>query len=231
MRMALYLPGVVLLLLLVGCTGMPREADIPLIPSPHRIYFIYQGWHTSLLLEAEPVRRYSRHLQADLGGQQYVRIGWGDGDYFTGKSKTFGSATRALFVSDYSAIQVLTYVQSPLAHIPAETRVPLALDERGFKKLVKYLDASVQLNTHGQPIPLRAYEENTGNFYRARDSYSLLRNCNTWSSIALQRAGLPVRSRFKLTAQSVFEQARAISQVQQARGQLGDSPQPPGLAP
>ena len=209
---------------LAGCNSLPREADIPLNNTPHTIYFIYQGWHTSLLLEAEPVRRYSRRLQGDLGGQNYLRIGWGDGDYFTGKSKTFGSATRALFVSDYSAIQVLTYWQSPLGHIPADTRVPLALSERGFKKLVKYLDSSLQLDERGQLMSLRAYQENTGNFYRARDSYSLVHNCNTWSSIALQRAGLPVRSRFKLTAQSVFEQARAISQVQQARGALPPSP-------
>ncbi|ACE85178.1 DUF2459 domain-containing protein [Cellvibrio japonicus] len=218
----------VLVLLLSGCVSSPREADVPLRDTQHVIYFIYQGWHTSLLLEAEPVRRYSRHLQADVVGQDYVRIGWGDGDYFTGKSKSMGTATRALFVSDYSAVQVLTYRQSPLAHIPSETRVPLAITERSFKRLVRYLDSAFALDAQRQLIRLPAYEENTGTFYRAEQHYSLFSNCNTWSGRALQAAGLPVRSRLHLTAQSVFEQARTISRIQMAHG-LVPAASNPGL--
>ncbi len=219
--------GVALLLatlLLAGCISAPREADIPNSPTAYTVYFIYQGWHTSLLLEAEPVRRYSRHLQADLAQQRYVRIGWGDGDYFTGKRKSTGSATKALFFSGYSALQVLPYRQPPFAHIPAQTRVPLALGEAGMRQLVAYIDGSIALDQQGMPLPLPAYAANTGSFYHSRHRYGLFSNCNSWSGRALQAAGLPVRSRLALTAQGVFGQAQAISRLQQRLGQLPYTP-------
>lgn len=205
---------------LLGCSSLPREEDVPATASDHILYFVYQGWHTSLLLEAEPVRRYSRHLQADAAQQRYLRIGWGDGDYFTGKRKSTASATKALFFSGYSALQVLPYGQPPFAHIPASTRVPLALDEESMRALIAYIDDALAVDTLGAPIPLFAYIANTGSFYRSRHRYGVFSNCNSWSGRALQAAGLPVRSRLALTAQSVFRQAQAISQLQQHRGQL-----------
>lgn len=202
----------------VACQSMPRADQVPLENAPHTIYFIYQGWHTSILLDVSSAMPYSRHLQKDLTGQNYVRIGWGDGDYFTGKHKSVGAATKALFVSGYSAVQVLTYKQNPLLHIPAETRVPLAITDKGMKRLVKYLENSIALDDQRKPIPLASYVENAGSFYLAKHHYSVFSNCNTWSSGALQKAGLPVRSRLHLTPQSVFEQVRNISELQNGRG-------------
>ena len=34
-------------------------------------------------------------MQRELGGARVVRVGWGDGDYFTGKSKSAATATTA----------------------------------------------------------------------------------------------------------------------------------------
>lgn len=220
MSMSRYIKILLLLLMvaLVGCQTKLRANQVPLENTPHTIYFIYQGWHTSILLDVKSVAPYSRYLQPDLEKQNYVRIGWGDGDYFTGKRKTVGAATKALFVSGYSAVQLLTYQQDPLSHIPAETRVPLAVSERGMKRLVRYLENSLALDEQKHPQPLPSYVENAGSFYRARDHYSVFSNCNTWSSGALQRAGLPVRSRLHLTPQSVFEQAKTISELQSSRG-------------
>lgn len=211
--------------LLAACQGVPRAQQIPLKNTPHTIHFIYQGWHTSILLEVSAVVPYSRYLQASLAGQHYVRFGWGDGDYFTGKRKTVGAATKALFVSDYSAVQVLTYQQNPLSHIPAETRVPLAITEKSMKRLVRYLENSLALDKDKKPVPLPSYVENAGSFYLAQDDYSVFSNCNTWSSAALQRAGLPVRSRLHLTPQSVFDQAKVISEFQTNQGLFASNTQ------
>ena len=207
-----------LLAILSGCQTLPSAQKLPLENTPHKIYFIYEGWHTSILLETGAAIPYSRHLHSDLIGQSYVRFGWGDGDYFTGKRKTVAAATKALFVSGYSAVQVLTYTRDPLDHIPVETRVPLAITDKGMKRLVRYLENSLVLDEQGKPMSLPSYVSNAGNFYLARNHYSVFSNCNTWSSGALQRAGLPVRSRLQLTPQSVFEQASAISEVQARLG-------------
>ena len=203
---------------LAGCTSVPAKQKIPVANTEHTIYFIYREWHTSILIDARTVARHSRYLQAEAAGQRFIRIGWGDGNYFTGKSKTFGSATKALIASSHSALQVIAYAQPPFASIPPETRVPIAITDKGMRKLIGYLDSSFALNESAQVIPLQAYVTDAGNFYRASGHYSVFSNCNTWSGRALQAAKLPVRSSLQLTAQSVFEQAKHISDYQQSIG-------------
>lgn len=203
---------------LTGCTSMPAKQKIPITNTEHTLYFIYREWHTSILLDADTVARYSKHLKNETVDRRYIRIGWGDGNYFTGKSKTFGSATKALIASSHSALQVIAYAQPPFAAIPPETRVPIMITDKGMRQLIRYLDKSFALDGAGQVIPLQAYATDAGNFYQASGHYSLFSNCNTWSGRALQAAKLPVRSSLQLTAKSVFEQAKYISDYQQSLG-------------
>jgi uncharacterized protein (TIGR02117 family) len=200
---------------------MPAKQKIPTADTEHTIYFIYREWHTSILIDANTVAMHSLYLQKEAASQRYVRIGWGDGNYFTGKSKSVGSATKALFASSHSALQVIAYTHSPFSSIPPETRVPIAITDKGMRKLIRYLDQSFALDELGQVIPLQAYVADAGNFYQASGHYSLFSNCNTWSGRALQAAGLPVSSSLQLTAQSVFEQAKYISVYQQSLGLQG----------
>lgn len=217
--------GILILCALSACSSMPAKQKIPTANIAHTIYFIYREWHTSILIDAPTVALHSRYLQEAATSQRYVRIGWGDGNYFTGKSKSVGSATKALFASSHSALQVITYAQSPFSSIPPETRVPLAISDEGMRDLIRYLDQSFALDESGQVIPLQAYVTDAGNFYQASGHYSLFSNCNTWSGRALQAAGLPVSSSLQLTAQSVFEQAKYISDYQQSLGLQGGLPE------
>lgn len=209
-----------LILLTTACATRPDVAAIPLDDTPHTIYAIYRDWHTSVMLDAATYRKLSKlpamstTLDTEVAPAGYVRIGWGDGDYFTGKSTSVLTATRALVASPYSAIQVIGYTADPFARIPAETRVPLRITEQAMRELVTYLDASFARDDTGNLLPLHAYVENSGVFYQASQRYGLFNTCNTWSSAALRAAGLPVRGALNLTAQSVFEQARAISDYQ-----------------
>lgn len=204
--------------LFTACSNLPNKDQIPITNAEHTFYFIYREWHTSLMLDAATVARYSKHLQREAEAARFVRIGWGDGDYFTGKSKSVGTAAKALVASRYSALQVLSYHQSPFSQIPPNTYVPITISDEAMRKLIAYLDDSFALDAQAQLIPLPAHLEDTGHFYQSRHDYGLFANCNTWSGRALQAAGLPVRSAFKLTAQSVFEQAKYISAHQQAIG-------------
>ena len=203
---------------------MPAKQKIPVAETSHTIYFIYRDWHTSILLDAKTVALLSRHLQQEAQGQSYIRIGWGDGNYFTGKSKTFGAATKALIASSYSALQVITYIQPPFASIQANTLVPIVITDKGMRELIRYLDESFALDESGRPIALQTYVADAGHFYRASGHYSVFSNCNTWSGRALRAAGLPVRSSLQLTAKSVFEQASFISDYQQNKGLIGNLP-------
>lgn len=195
---------------------MPPTKNIPIANAKHNIYFIYRGWHTSILLDAKLLAAQNPQLASDLKGQKYARIGWGDGDYFTGKNKSAVTAAKALVASGYSAVQLLAYDYEPFNEIPAETLVPLAITNEGMSKLIAYLGNSIAVDAQGKPVRLSAYGDAMGSFFQSTNHYSVFSNCNTWSGNALRAAGLPVANR--LTAQGVFEQARFISQWQAEQG-------------
>lgn len=218
--------ALLVIVLLNACATRPDVAAIPLGDTPHTIYYVYRDWHTSVMLDAATYRRLSKlpalstSLDTEVAPAGYVRIGWGDGDYYTGKSTTVVTATRALIASSYSAIQVIGYTADPFARIPAETIVPLHITDEAMRELVTYLDASFARGEADNLLPLPGYVENSGVFFEASARYGLFNTCNTWSSKALRAAGLPIRGSLNLTAQGVFEQARAISEYQRGQNNL-----------
>jgi uncharacterized protein (TIGR02117 family) len=218
-----YLSSIYLFLsiLMSGCASTPPVKDVPLTNTKHTIYFIYRGWHTSILLDAKSLAASVPQLAADLKNQKYVRVGWGDGDYFTGKNKSFTSATKALVASGYSALQLLTYDYEPFDEIPSDSRVPIAITEQGLRELTRYIGQSIKTED-GKLLRLPSFGDATGLFFQANSSYGVFSNCNTWSAKALRAAGLPISNR--LTAQGVFKQAGFISQVQIERGLIKKSP-------
>ena len=208
--------GFLLIVCLAGCATSPQRRDVPVANLQHKIYFIYREWHTSILLDAESFATQSSVLKHYLQGEKFARIGWGDGDYFTGKSKSWGTAAKALVASKYSAIQVLTYNYDPFEEIPADTIVPLMVSEEGFRQLSRYINESIALDPEGKPLGLVSVGDGIGEFFQAKGRYSAFSNCNTWSGQALRAAGLPVSNR--LTARGVFNQASAISRIQTEAG-------------
>jgi uncharacterized protein (TIGR02117 family) len=218
---ALVLVALSCLLLLGACRSLPDPVDVAFAPDDATLWLVYRDWHTSLLIDGDLFRQYSREwqrhpsLQLELEAARVVRVGWGDGDYFTGKSKSTGTAARALFASNQSALQFIGYETDPLPSIPSETRTSLRVSEADIAALVAYVDASLA-EAEGKLIPLQSYVENAGVFFESDKSYGLFNNCNTWSGEALQSAGLPVRSALHLTPSSIFEQAQAITVLQSA---------------
>ncbi len=213
--------ALLLICFMSACATRPDFAAVPVNDTPHTIYYIYRDWHTSVMLDADTYRRLSTlplintALNTEVAPASHVRIGWGDGDYYTGKNTSVVTATRALIASPYSAIQVIGYTADPFERIPADTRVALHITDAAMRELVSYLDASFARNDQATLLPLQAYVENSGAFFEASQRYGMFNNCNTWSGEALRAAGLPIRSAFHLTASSVFEQARAIAEYQQ----------------
>ena len=207
---------------LTGCATMPRSQDIPIANTKHTIYFIYRGWHTSVLVDAKILATQIPKLAPDLKNQKYARVGWGDGDYFTGKNKSVSAAAKALVASGYSAVQLLPYDYEPFTEIPVETIVPLEVTDQGLHQLLAYLGNSIAVDEQGELIRLPAFGDAMGSFFQSKSSYGIFSNCNTWSGNALRAADLPVANR--LTAQGVFDQARFISKIQSERGLFKKQP-------
>ncbi|SDG77634.1 MULTISPECIES: DUF2459 domain-containing protein [unclassified Duganella] len=208
---------VVLALILAGCAGVPRRADLPAGPTPHTIYLVQYGWHTALLLDGASALAHSKKLAADFHDTRYLLVGWGDGEYFVSEHAPWSKAVKALVASDYPALQVGERSTNPPLGAQARDIVALAITEHGYQQLVEYIDRSIAADAGGKPIYLGTPGEHPDRFYRATGNYSVFNNCNSWMSDALRTAGLPVSS-FNLTARGVFEQAERISALQQQAG-------------
>lgn len=209
----------VLLVTLAACTS---QQNIPaeLLDEPaHRIYVVSEKWHSSLLIDAADMLPYAHHLKDDIKPYRQICVGWGDGDYFTGKDKSVPTAIKALVSSEYSALQLLGYYRSGLAQIAPEDRIAVAITEEGMRRLVAFIEDSLLLYD-GKPVSLKAYEENTGVFYQGAETYSAKNNCNTWVSRALKAAGLPMSRENFVRTETVFNQAQKIHDAQNKRGLL-----------
>lgn len=206
-------------LVLAGCASVPQRSDLPAEDTPHTIHVVQFGWHTALLLDSESMLARSPALRADFAGavrdNRYLLIGWGDGEYFVSEHAPWSKAVKALVASDYPALQVGLRSTNPPLGAQARDTVALAITERGYQKLVDYIDRSIALGVDGKPVYLGNPGEHPDRFYRATGNYSVFNNCNSWMSDALRATGLPVAG-FNLTARGVFEQAERISALQKA---------------
>lgn len=200
-------------LILAGCAGVPRRADLPSGATPHTIYLVQFGWHTALLLEGAATLEHSAKLRTDFHDTRYLMVGWGDGEYFVSEHAPWSKAVKALVASDYPALQVGGRDKNPPLGAQARDTVALAITERGFQELVEYIDRSIATDANGKLIYLGDPAEHPDRFYRATGNYSVFNNCNSWISDALRTAGLPISS-FNLTARGVFEQAQRIAALQ-----------------
>lgn len=206
-------------LLLVGCASQPSRDAVPVRDVPHLIHVVQTGWHTSLIVEAAALQSHSPRLQQDFQQQKYLRLGWGDGDYFTGKNTRWTSATRALFASGYSALQVLAYDYEPWSELVDGRQARVAISAEGMVALAGFVERSIARDDQGAVIMLEPSKANDNLFYLAAPRYGLFSNCNTWSVDALRVAGLPVRG-LNLTASRVHQQISRIARIQQQAGVL-----------
>ncbi len=209
-----------------GCASVPGRADLPAEETPYTIHLVQYGWHTALLFDGPSFLSRSTKLGSDFHGHRYLLIGWGDGEYFVAEHPPWSKAVKALIASDYPALQVAARETNPPFGVEARDSIPLAITERGYQRLIAYIDRSIAVDADGKPLYLGKQEGNPDRFYRATGNYSLFSNCNSWLADALRVADMPI-SGFDLTARSVFEQAARISKLQQ---EAAASPRPKSQA-
>lgn len=210
------------LLFLTGCAAAPSRNNVPAADAPHTIHLLRYGWHTALLFDGATVRSHSARLRSDLRPSRYVLVGWGDGAYFVQDNAAWSTAVKALVASDYPALQVGGRDVNPPLGVTAQDSLPLAITARGMQQLLDYVERSIATDHAGQPVYLGQQTAYSDRFYQANGHYSLLNNCNSWIVGALRAAELPIAG-LNLTASSVFEQARQISQLQ---AQMRETPLP-----
>jgi hypothetical protein len=208
--------------LILGCAQQPPYREIPFerlrahdvltateiaaqaqtAVEPDLFYLTYHTWHTSLLIPARWFRDQSPQLAPLAEGLLWVRIGFGDGDYFTGVRKSTWHATLALFASRYAALQWLDYAESPFGDVTADERV--ALKATNIPALIAFITETIAFNDSQQPRQLYNPDTDSGLFFLAKPDYSLAYTCNSWTAQALRAAGISLPAKHYVRRRSVM---------------------------
>lgn len=121
---------------------------------------------------------------------KYLSFGWGDRDFYMTTPSladlNLSTTFRALFLPTPSVIHVQGYQL-----IPDYLEVKcIKVNQKDYLKLMEFIQATFQHDAQGREIRLgNAHTANAG-FYAAVGSYSILRNCNTWTAEGLRKANV-----------------------------------------
>lgn len=161
-----------------------------------------EGYHTALVLSAEDIVTHAPMMQDITGTRGYIRLGWGDRDYYGAERKTMGLMAKALFLPTPSVVEVANFQKPEQA---GKTLIPLRISDGELKKLMTFITSSIALDRQGQPSLVRK-EPSGFRYYSAHGRYHLFRNCNNWTAKALHRSGQDVRYRTAFLAGRVMRQ-------------------------
>ncbi len=188
----------------------------PLIPAPDlpgpgepclRLWVTDHGWHTGLVIPTAAIPPGRLPAVGALRTHTYVEIGWGDATFYQAAGKTLGNAAWALFVPTPAALHVVGFSAEPAAAFPWSQVKALPVRPERLEALLTRLEQDTLLDAAGAPLLLsQSLYGDDGHFVRASGAYVWHYTCNTWLADRLKLVGLPVASRFRLTASSVFDQ-------------------------
>jgi len=121
-----------------------------------------------------------------------IAIGWGDKNFYmntpTWADLTFKTAISAMAGLGSSSIHA-TYYYYILSDRPV---ISLKLSENQYRKLVKYIEASLYRNKKNQAIfiqpRIKAVMGENDAYYEAKNNYSVFTTCNSWINSGLKAA-------------------------------------------
>ena len=199
--------------LLSGCTKA-NSALYP--PNPNStdnktVYIVNHGIHTGIILPQNYAGPYMRTFD-DFKNAKYLEIGWGDETYYQSKVNTLWMGIKALFLPTNSVLHVAALQTEPIVYFAKKEVLPLKLSNRGFIRLVEYIDKSFSLNENNQTIKLQRGLYGKSRFYSAEGIFHLLNTCNTWSAKAIHSSGFPINPYFTFTAENIMYQLKQDEQ-------------------
>lgn len=200
--------------LLAACAGARDAPHAP--PDPYTAVTVYvaaAGWHADLIVPRAAIPPDLWPEAADFPGARYLRVGWGDRDYYPARRFNLWYGLKALFWPTASVLHVVGFRRAPAMEYPHDRIVALDLAPAGARALFRYIDAAYQRDGAARAPRLAASPYGSGWFYPAEGSFHLFRTCNVWTAQALAAAGLPVRATLALTVDSVLAQVRPLGHV------------------
>ncbi len=215
----------VLVVVLMWCAGCATSGT-PLYPlqdqeEPQLIYVVSHGWHTGIVIKRDDVDAHFWPEKDDFPEALYLEVGWGDRDFYRTPKAGLGILLQAALSSPASVLFVIGMPTTVTQYFPRGEIIEILLSRRGLEELVTFVHATYKRDATGQTIPLGPgnwHKHST--FYLAEGKYSLLNTCNSWTSKALQAAGLPIRK--ALLTGGLMRQLWRYGRVIQRQATSGD---------
>lgn len=149
------------------------------------------GWHSNIIILA---RSQAFDWQTALPKQpirsRYLAFGWGDRTFYrqppTQVDQWLLKGFAALFLPTPAVMRVQGYYQLP--H-PLEVKCT-HVSRTAYLRLVAFIQNSLQMDAHRQPLPAGLRPQTATYFYAAKGNYSLVHNSNDWTATGLRTAGI-----------------------------------------
>jgi uncharacterized protein (TIGR02117 family) len=191
-----------------GCAGIPTGAALP--AGEATIYVVGRGWHTDIGLPVEEVAGPLASLERDFPGVRFMVFGFGERDYYIGRSEGSGEMLTALFPSK-SAILLTALRVPPTEAFESQQVVLLHLSRAGVERIVARLWDGLEKREDGSAVRLAEGPYPGSAFYASSETYDALHTCNTWTARMLREGGVPVNVAGVLFTDQVMRQVRWIA--------------------
>jgi len=213
---------VAVLLWCVGCAASGTLLyPVPDQEEPRLIYVVSHGWHTGIVVKRDDIEARLWPEKDAFPEALYLEVGWGDRDFYQAPKAGLGLLLQAALRSPASVLFVIGMPTTATQYFPRADIIEIPLSRRGLEALAAFVHATYKRDATGQTIPLGPGNwHKRSTFYLAEGEYSLFNTCNTWTSQALQVAGLPIRKTLK--AAGLMRQLQRYGRVIQRHTTNGD---------
>jgi hypothetical protein len=193
---------------LAGCCTAPVPA--PQGPTVATVWAIDNGWHTDLGLAVADLRPPLVVIAEDFPSASYLVFSFGDRSYLLSGHWVLPDMLGALFPG--AALMWVTALRVPPAAAVGTARaVPLPLSSAGLARLSAFIWNDLAKNRNGRPASLGFGPSPDSLYYASSATYDAHYTCNTWTTEALQAAGLPVNTCGVLFSGQAMDQIRQIA--------------------
>jgi len=201
----------VLVALVSGCVGPVRGLYPPGAgESVKSVWVVDHGWHTGVAVRRDDIPEgvWPEHL--DFPRSEFIEVGWGNEEFYVAPRGTLWLALKAVVRPTPSVLYLVVFDGLVGRSLGNRDIIELRISEPGFRRLAAFLEGAYARDALGRAIPLGRGQHWNGWFYRARERYSLLKTCNTWTAEVLRTTGAPITPLYALTAGNVMAQVRRL---------------------
>ena len=204
-----------------GTVGCARSIEGLYPPGPAEtvkpIYVINHGWHTGIAVRRAHMPEGVWPEHGEVADSEYLEFGWGAREFYMASEGTLGLALEAVLWPSPAVLHVVRFDGPVQQFFRQREIVEILVSDRGFQRLAAFIGDAYAKDGSGRTTVVGRGQYANSRFYAAREKYSLLKTCNTWTARALRSAGLPITSLYAVSAGNVMDQTRPLGRRINAR--------------